>query len=114
MNTDRRTSDIHVNSVHVPVAIALWRIPNLIGSSVLAAVVGVAAGTALYTAWLFVRNTGAFNDLERQRMDYAEVCRANTQLQFPNVDPSRIYDACRAKSFLYKAELRQRQGLVSN
>jgi hypothetical protein len=114
MNTNRPSSDIHVNSVHVPVAVALWRLPNLIGYSVLAAIVGVAAGTALYGAWLFVRNTGAFDSLERQRMDYAEVCMANTRLQFPNVSSRRIYDACKAKSVLYKAELRQSQGLVSN
>lgn len=114
MNTNQRPSDIHVNSVHVPVAVALWRLPNLIGYSVLAALVGVAATTFLYGTWLFVRNTGAFNAQERARMDYQEECIAATTLNFSNVSSRRIYDACRAKSVLHQAEMRQREGLVSN
>lgn len=113
-NSDRRINDIRVNSIHVPVAVGVWRLPDLIGASVLAGTVGVVVTLGIYTAWLFVRNTGAFDSLERQRMEWQEECIGNTVLQFPDVSKRRIYDACKAKSQLYKADLRREMARVSN
>lgn len=118
MNTNAnpapRGSDIRVNSVHVPIAAGVWRLPDLIGASVLAGTVGVVVTLGIYTAWLFVRNTGAFDSLERQRMEWQEECIGNTVLRFPDVSKRRIYDACKAKSQLYKADLRRERAQVSN
>jgi hypothetical protein len=113
MSTQRQntqsTTQIKLDSVHLPVAAAAWRLPELIGAAISAGVVGIFTLGVIGFAVIVMKDAPAFNEAERKRQAFYDECYANVTLQNPQAYPSRVDKLCRAKSQLYKAQLERAQ-----
>lgn len=109
MNTPRQNpqsnTQIKLDSVHLPVAAAAWRLPELIGACISAGIVGVFTVGVVGFAVLVLKDAPAFNKVSRESEAFYEECYANVTLQYPQAYPDRIDRLCRAKSEAYKAWL---------
>ena len=113
MNTQNKTfqtgTQIRLDSVHLPATAAAWKLPDLIGVSVFAGVVGLLSVGAIGFAWIVMKDAPAFNESVRKSQAYFQECYASATLQYPQAYSDDLKKICRAKSQLYKAQLQNGQ-----
>jgi hypothetical protein len=100
-----RRTGIRANSLHIPIAAAAWRAPELIYASVFAGVIGVGVLSGIAFVGMVGSFTPIFNKNARLGWEYYQSCIAQTELENPRVATRLIQRSCENRRVLFEARL---------
>lgn len=102
-------NQIRIDTRGLPLAAAVWRAPNLIGSSVVAALVGSTFLIAFGMGTAFLKqNSPIFNENAKLERQHYEKCILNFVNQGVRPDNTRAHMTCTVQADAYRARLDSR------
>lgn len=102
-------NQIRIDTRGLPVAAAVWRAPNIIGSSVVAALVGSTFLIAFGMGTAFMKqNSPVFNENAKLRREYYEQCILSFVNQGVRASSNRAHLTCKVEADAYRARLESR------